>query len=110
MVWVRERTIPTQRLPLVGEVIANLCGSYDINKEKSVKAEPQSRKVGFHAYIWNRNSFLMTCNCEYIKISSSSSSSNRLVGLVVRVPGYGVHSASWVQLRSYLEEKVAAPF
>jgi hypothetical protein len=53
-------------------------------------------------------------------------------GLVVRVPGYrsrglgsilgtaglsekqffwnGVHSASWVQLRSYLEEIVAAPF
>jgi hypothetical protein len=55
----------------------------------------------------------------------------RLSGLVVRVPGYrskgpgslpgatrfsekywvwnGVHSASRVQLRSYLEEKVAAP-
>jgi hypothetical protein len=41
-----------------------------------------------------------------------------LCGLVVRVPGYrsrgprsspGVHSASWVQLRSYLEEKLAAP-
>jgi hypothetical protein len=52
-------------------------------------------------------------------------------GLVVRVPGFryrgpgsiscatrfsvklcvwnGVHSASWVQLRSYLEEKIAAP-
>jgi hypothetical protein len=26
MVWVRERTIPTERSPLVGEVIANLCG------------------------------------------------------------------------------------
>jgi hypothetical protein len=26
MVWVRERTIPTDRPPLVGEVIANLCG------------------------------------------------------------------------------------
>jgi hypothetical protein len=26
MVWVRERTIPTERLPLVGEVIANVCG------------------------------------------------------------------------------------
>jgi hypothetical protein len=23
--WVRERTIPTARLPLVGEVIANIC-------------------------------------------------------------------------------------
>jgi hypothetical protein len=56
---------------------------------------------------------------------------DHLCGLVVRVPGYrsiglgsipgatrfsekwlvwnGVHSASWVQLRSYLEEKVAAP-
>jgi hypothetical protein len=26
MVWVRERTIPTERPPLVGEVISNLCG------------------------------------------------------------------------------------
>jgi hypothetical protein len=54
---------------------------------------------------------------------------DRLCGLVVRVPAYrsrgsefdsrryqifwkvwnGVHSASWVQLRSYLEEIVAAP-
>jgi hypothetical protein len=26
MVWVRERTIPTERPPLVGEVITNFCG------------------------------------------------------------------------------------
>jgi hypothetical protein len=26
MVWVRERTTPTERPPLVGEVIANFCG------------------------------------------------------------------------------------
>jgi hypothetical protein len=26
MVWVRERTIPTERPPLVGKVIANFCG------------------------------------------------------------------------------------
>jgi hypothetical protein len=26
MVWVCERTIPTERPPLVGEVIANFCG------------------------------------------------------------------------------------
>jgi hypothetical protein len=26
MVWVRERTIPTERPPLVGEVSANFCG------------------------------------------------------------------------------------
>jgi WD40 repeat protein len=26
MVWVRERTIPTEQPPLVGEVIASLCG------------------------------------------------------------------------------------
>jgi hypothetical protein len=26
MVWVRERTIPTERPPLVGEVTANFCG------------------------------------------------------------------------------------
>jgi hypothetical protein len=56
---------------------------------------------------------------------------DRLCGLVVRVPGYrfrgqipipgdtrfseklwvwnGIHSASWIQLRSYLKEKVEAP-
>jgi hypothetical protein len=27
LVWVRERTIPTERPPLVGEVNANFCGS-----------------------------------------------------------------------------------
>jgi hypothetical protein len=26
MVWVRERTIPTERQPIAGEVIANFCG------------------------------------------------------------------------------------
>jgi hypothetical protein len=26
MVWVRERTIPTERPPLLGEVVANFCG------------------------------------------------------------------------------------
>jgi hypothetical protein len=26
MVWVRERTIPIERPPLVGEVIASFCG------------------------------------------------------------------------------------
>jgi hypothetical protein len=26
MAWVRERTTPTERPPLVGEVIANFCG------------------------------------------------------------------------------------
>jgi hypothetical protein len=26
MVWVRERTTPTKRPPLLGEVIANFCG------------------------------------------------------------------------------------
>jgi hypothetical protein len=60
-----------------------------------------------------------------------SNSKDRLCGLVVRVPGYisrgrgsipgatrfsekyyvwnGVHSASQVEMRSYLEEKVATP-
>jgi hypothetical protein len=35
MVGVRERTIPTERPPLVGEVIANLCG-YRVDR-KSVE-------------------------------------------------------------------------
>jgi hypothetical protein len=26
MVWDREQTIPTERPPIVGEVIANFCG------------------------------------------------------------------------------------
>jgi hypothetical protein len=26
VVWVRERTIPTERPPLVGEVSSNVCG------------------------------------------------------------------------------------
>jgi hypothetical protein len=26
MVWIRERTIPTERPPLIGEVIANFYG------------------------------------------------------------------------------------
>jgi hypothetical protein len=65
------------------------------------------------------------------RISVLLSNSDRLWGLVVTVPGYrsrgpssipgairfsekywvrnGIHSASWVQLRSYLEEKLAAP-
>jgi hypothetical protein len=60
-----------------------------------------------------------------------SEDKDRLCGLVVRVPGYrsrdsgsiagatrfseewwvrnGVHSDSWVQLKSYLKEKIAAP-
>jgi hypothetical protein len=31
MVWVRERTIPTERPSFVGEVIANLCGNNNNN-------------------------------------------------------------------------------
>jgi hypothetical protein len=70
-------------------------------------------------------------NCCYKYTILQWTWSDRLCGLVVRVPGYrfrgpgsipvatrfsetwwvwnGVHSASWVQLMSYLEEKVAAP-
>jgi hypothetical protein len=65
-------------------------------------------------------------------LNTETWSSDRLCGPVVRVPGYrsrgpdsipgtirfsdkwwvcnGVHSASWEQFRSYLEEKVEAPF
>jgi hypothetical protein len=71
-------------------------------------------------FLWGSN-WIYICYVEEI---------DRLCGLVVRVPGYrsigprsipgaitfsekcwvwkGVHSASWVQLRSYLKEKVAA--
>jgi hypothetical protein len=37
MFWVRERTIPTERPPLVGEVIANFCG----------KRVPRGRRDGY---------------------------------------------------------------
>jgi hypothetical protein len=30
MVWVCERTIPTERPPIVGEVIANLCDKKNV--------------------------------------------------------------------------------
>jgi hypothetical protein len=44
MVWVRERTIPTERPPLVGEVIANFCGwGYHV---VSV-TDPYGRILGF---------------------------------------------------------------
>jgi hypothetical protein len=44
MVWVRELTIPTERPPLVGEVIANFCG-----RECHVVSvtDPYGRIIGF---------------------------------------------------------------
>jgi hypothetical protein len=40
MVCVRERTIPTERSPLVGEVIANFCHVVRVT-------DPYSRILGF---------------------------------------------------------------
>jgi hypothetical protein len=86
----------------------------------------------------NRSSFRNVLFSSYLEFRTvgkvqkpSDSKGARLYCLVVRVPGYrsrgpssipgatrfsekqrvwnGVHSASWVQLRSYLKEKVAAP-
>jgi hypothetical protein len=45
MVWVRERTVPTERLPLVGEVIANFLrirGCHVVSV-----TDPYSRILGF---------------------------------------------------------------
>jgi hypothetical protein len=42
MVWVRERTIPTERPPLVGEVIANFCG-YKVPRGQLGSLRPYSR-------------------------------------------------------------------
>jgi hypothetical protein len=36
MLWVRERTIPTERPPLVGEVIANFCGYNVLSGQRDV--------------------------------------------------------------------------
>jgi hypothetical protein len=43
MVWVRERTIPTERPPLVGEVIANFCGQRVPRDQRDGSLRPYSR-------------------------------------------------------------------
>jgi hypothetical protein len=43
MVLVRERTIPTERPPLVGEVIANLCGERVPRGQRDGSLRPYSR-------------------------------------------------------------------
>jgi hypothetical protein len=44
MVWVRERTIPTERPPLVGEVISNFCGQ---RVPRGQRTDPYGRILGF---------------------------------------------------------------
>jgi hypothetical protein len=43
MVWVRERTIPTERPPFVGEVIANFCGWRVPRGQRDGSLRPYSR-------------------------------------------------------------------
>jgi hypothetical protein len=43
MVWVRERTIPTERPPPVGEVIANFCGYKVLLGQRDGSLRPYSR-------------------------------------------------------------------
>jgi hypothetical protein len=43
MVWDRERTIPTERPPLVGEVIVNFCGSRMPRGQRDGSLRPCSR-------------------------------------------------------------------
>jgi hypothetical protein len=43
MVWVRERTIPTERPPLVGEAIANFCGERVPRGQRDGSLRPYSR-------------------------------------------------------------------
>jgi hypothetical protein len=43
MVWVRERTIPTERPPLVGKVIANFCGYRVPRGQRNGSLRPYSR-------------------------------------------------------------------
>jgi hypothetical protein len=65
MVWVRERTIPTQRPPLVGEIIANICGL----------RVPRGQREGSYGRILD---FLD--RCRYFSIKSSSVVLTRLSG------------------------------
>jgi hypothetical protein len=43
MILVRERTIPTERPPLVGEVIANFCGQRELRGQRYGSLRPYSR-------------------------------------------------------------------
>jgi hypothetical protein len=43
MVWVRERTIPIERPPLVGEVTANSCGKREPRGQRDGSLRPYSR-------------------------------------------------------------------
>jgi hypothetical protein len=43
MVWVRERTIPTERPPLVGEVIANF---WEYKVPRGQREDPYGRILG----------------------------------------------------------------
>jgi hypothetical protein len=43
MVFVRERTTPTERPPLVGEVIANFCGKRVPRGQRDGSLRPYSR-------------------------------------------------------------------
>jgi hypothetical protein len=87
----------------------------------------QKKLIKQHKQAESKN-FYHTFYTEHIKLKNQRlSKRNHVCSLVVRVPGQrsrfdsgatrfseklwvwnGVHSASWVQLRSYLKEKVAA--
>jgi hypothetical protein len=43
MVWVRERTIPTKRPPLLGEMVANFCGQRVPRGQRDGSLQPYSR-------------------------------------------------------------------
>jgi hypothetical protein len=63
--WVRERTIPTELPPLVGEVIANFCGSRVPRGQRDGSLRPYSRFLD---------------RSRYFSISSSSVVLTRLSG------------------------------
>jgi hypothetical protein len=46
MVWVRERTIPIERPPLLGEVVANFCGERVPRGQRNGSLRPYSRFSG----------------------------------------------------------------
>jgi hypothetical protein len=99
MVWVRERTIPTVRPPLVGEVIANFCGYRVPRGQRDGSLRPYSR--------FSRQESLLTSKVihQYRNHGTDRSKGNSL-GLYSR--GAGFKSRPWNWLSSFRLPVVAA--
>jgi hypothetical protein len=61
---VRERTKPTERLPLVGEVSDNFCGQRGV--AWSVRRIPYGRNLGFLDRVYLNTAYIKNCYAEGI--------------------------------------------